>query len=312
MSIRLGLHISTSVDTAPASDRLSSSIRQIREAEAAGFDAAFVADPCHRALDPNDAMLAACATLGALATVTEQIQLGALVAGTTYRNPSLLASALTTFSAFSRGRAVLGMATGWCPPGRDRPTEHFEAQAKRFANFEQALQTIAPMIHNDMRTVSAQDRGSTDMATESLRQPPLLISACGGHNTIPLAVKHADHLNLTVGIDELPAMVGAIQRSCDEAGRDPETLETSALVSVRVVDRTRSKMLSDKTSQETLSDSVQFIADQVHSNILDIGIGGVILDVSDYAPGDLEQLSAALELTDAAWPLLWPEWQTVA
>ena len=58
------------------------------------------------------AMVAEGVTLDALAVATEKVQLGTLVTGNTYRNPTLLAKAITTLDVISQGRAVLGIGTG--------------------------------------------------------------------------------------------------------------------------------------------------------------------------------------------------------
>src|ERR1700694_1127830 len=90
-------------------------IAQAQEAEAAGFDTVFVMDHFYQLPmlgTPDQPMLEAYTTLGALATATERVQLGTLVTGNTYRNPTLMAKSITTLDVISQGRAILGIGTG--------------------------------------------------------------------------------------------------------------------------------------------------------------------------------------------------------
>ncbi len=50
---------------------------------------------------------------------------------------------------------------------------------------------------------------------------PLMIGGSGEKKTIPLAVKHFDHLNLIAGFDDLPGKVEVVRRRCEDVGRDP-------------------------------------------------------------------------------------------
>jgi alkanesulfonate monooxygenase SsuD/methylene tetrahydromethanopterin reductase-like flavin-dependent oxidoreductase (luciferase family) len=87
-------------------------IRQAQEAESAGFDTHFLQDRFYRMpfLGGIEApMLESYTALGALAAVTEKIQLGTLVNSNTFRNPTLLAKAITTLDVMSHGRAILGI-----------------------------------------------------------------------------------------------------------------------------------------------------------------------------------------------------------
>jgi alkanesulfonate monooxygenase SsuD/methylene tetrahydromethanopterin reductase-like flavin-dependent oxidoreductase (luciferase family) len=59
---------------------------------------------------------------------------------------------------------------------------------------------------------------------------PLMIGGSGEKKTIPLAVKHFDHLNVIAGFDELPRKLAVVKERCQEIGRDPATLETSMSV----------------------------------------------------------------------------------
>ena len=58
-------------------------------------------------------MLEAYTTLGYLAAKTERIELLAWVTAAIYREPGLLAKAVTTLDVLSGGRAWLGIGAGW-------------------------------------------------------------------------------------------------------------------------------------------------------------------------------------------------------
>src|SRR4051812_15530989 len=61
----------------------------------------------------EDPMLEAYTTLGYLAGVTSNVQLGVLVTGVTYRYPGLLAKIVATLDVLSGGRATLGLRAAW-------------------------------------------------------------------------------------------------------------------------------------------------------------------------------------------------------
>jgi alkanesulfonate monooxygenase SsuD/methylene tetrahydromethanopterin reductase-like flavin-dependent oxidoreductase (luciferase family) len=91
-------------------------VDQAQAAEESGFDSVWVMDhfwqlPMLGA--PELDMLEAYTTLGALAMVTEQVNLGTLVTGVTYRNPAMLAKIVTTLDVASQGRAILGIGAAW-------------------------------------------------------------------------------------------------------------------------------------------------------------------------------------------------------
>ena len=115
MSIRLGYQIPNFSYGTPVAQLFPTVVAQAREAEDAGFDAVLVMDHFYQLPgigSPDQPMLEAYSALSALATATSRVQLSALVTGNTYRNPTLLAKAVTTLDVVSGGRAVLGIGAG--------------------------------------------------------------------------------------------------------------------------------------------------------------------------------------------------------
>ena len=105
---------------------------------------------------PDQPMLEAYTALGALATATEHVQLGTLVTGNSYRNPTLLAKAITTLDVISQGRAILGIGTGWFEFEHDQLGFEFGTFTDRFNKLGEALEIILPMIKGERPTVNGK------------------------------------------------------------------------------------------------------------------------------------------------------------
>ncbi len=304
MTIRLGLQIPNFSYGTGVNELFPTVIAQAQEADAAGFDSVFVMDHFYQLPvlgSPDQPMLESYTTLGGLATATEHVQLGTLVTGNTYRNPTLLAKAITTLDVMSQGRAILGIGTGWFELEHDQLGFEFGTFTDRFNRLNEALEIILPMIKGERATFSGQYyRAQEAMAEPRFRDHiPLMIGGSGEKKTIPLAARYFDHLNVIAGFDELAAKVKVVKERCEDIGRDPATLETSMLVTVLVDENATPDLIPEEMKQRMVVGGADQVTEQIKANVLDAGIDGVIMNlptsIQGYQPGHITALGEALK-----------------
>jgi len=210
-------------------------------AEQAGFDTVFVMDHFYQLpmLGPPDwNMLEAYTLLGALAARTKRARLATLVTGNTYRNPALLGKIVTTLDVISRGRAMLGIGTGWFEEEHVGLGFRFGTLRERFERLEEALAILRPMLRGERATFS----GKHYTAKETINKPaplrpggiPLMIGGAGEKRTLRLAAQHAEESNLPCSFDEVPRKLEALERHCADVARDRKTIGVSVLFSLIV------------------------------------------------------------------------------
>jgi len=122
-----------------------------RRAEAAGFDSIWVGD--HLIYDLPDGSTRgpyeAWTTLAAIAVVTERVEIGPLVASTSFHAPAMLAKHAATVDAISQGRLIVGLGAGW----NRREFDAFGfAYDRRVSRFAEALAVIAPLLREGRTT----------------------------------------------------------------------------------------------------------------------------------------------------------------
>lgn len=303
MTIKLGLQIPNFSYGTGVAELFPTVVAQAQEAEAAGFDSVFVMDHFYQLPGlgtPDQPMLEAYTALGGLASATERVQLGTLVTGNTYRNPTLLAKAITTLDVISQGRAILGIGTGWFELEHDSLGFEFGTFTDRFNKLDEALQIIVPMIKGQRPTFSGKYyRANEAMAEPRFDHIPLMIGGSGEKKTIPLAARQFDHLNLIAGFDELPRKVQVVKERCEEIGRDPATLETSMLVVAIIDDNVTADVIPDDFKQQAVFGSADQVVEQIKTKVLDAGVDGVILSpvtsLSGYHPGGITAVGEALK-----------------
>jgi len=122
-----------------------------RRAEGAGFDSVWVGD--HLIYDLPDGSTRgpyeAWTTLAAIAAVTERVEIGPLVASTSFHAPAMIAKQAATVDAISQGRLILALGAGWNRREFDAFGFPYDRRVSRFA---EALAVIAPLLREGRTT----------------------------------------------------------------------------------------------------------------------------------------------------------------
>lgn len=166
--------------------------------------------------DPRGSSFECWTTLAAMAEVTEQARIGALVTCYGYRNPDLLADMARTVDHASGGRLILGLGSGWLD---DDYVEYGFAKpgdADRIREMETA-------IHRMRRRFGRLDPAPVGPI-------PLLIGGLGKRLTLAVTARHADMWNGWGTPDEVRELNLALDRHCEEAGRDPAEIARTVAV----------------------------------------------------------------------------------
>ncbi|MGB1682297.1 MAG: LLM class flavin-dependent oxidoreductase, partial [Acidimicrobiales bacterium] len=117
-----------------------------RTAEAAGFDSIWVGDHLLYDLPAGPrGPWEAWTTLAAIAAVTDRVEIGPLVASTSFHAPPMLAKQAATVDAASEGRLIVALGAGW----NRREYDAFGfAYDRRVSRFEEAFTIIRSLLRD--------------------------------------------------------------------------------------------------------------------------------------------------------------------
>jgi F420-dependent oxidoreductase-like protein len=207
-----------------------------RRADEAGVDRISVMDHLwqigHRG-PPELDMLEAYTALGFLAACTERAKLLTVVTAVVYREPGLLAKAVTTLDVLSGGRAMLGIGAAWNEDESRGLGLFFPPLAERYERLEEALRICLQMWSDDEGPFDGKHYhlGRTLNSPQSLTRPhpPILIGGSGERKTLPLVARYADACNL-FDSPEVAHKLDVLREHCATVGRDYDEIEKTVQV----------------------------------------------------------------------------------
>jgi probable F420-dependent oxidoreductase len=206
------------VQIQPQHTTIASYLSAVRHLESLGVDAIFNWDHFFPLSgDPAGLHYEAYTLLAASAALTTRAQLGCLVTCNSYRNPNLLADMARTIDHISNGRFILGLGSGWNLKDYTEYGYEYGTPGSRLADLEKNLPIIRARLEK--------------LNPPPVRRPlPILIGGTGERKTLRMVAQYADLWNGIGQPDELRHKNEVIDHWCAEIGRDPATIERTALL----------------------------------------------------------------------------------
>ena len=213
-----------------------------RRAEDLGFGAFFRSDHYVKMGDvdglpgPTDAWI----TLAGLARDTTTIRLGTLVTSMTFRWPGVLAISVAQVDEMSGGRVELGLGAGWFEAEHQAYGIDFRDLGQRFDRLEEQYAVVTGLWSTPVGETFAHPgphypiSDSPALPKPTQRDPrsggvPLIVGGRGPNRTPRLAARYASEFNLPFPpIGEVTPALDRVRAACDDIGRDPDELRSSA------------------------------------------------------------------------------------
>jgi F420-dependent oxidoreductase-like protein len=236
--MELGLHIADFTWPGGPGELGPQLARVARTAEAAGITRLTVMDHVWQIGPlgpPEHEMLEAYTTLGFLAANTERVLLHTLVTAVVYRQPGLVAKAVTTLDVLSGGRAGLGIGAAWNGEESAGLGLDFPPTAERFERLEEGLQICLQMWSESDKPFDGAHYhlGRTLNSPQPLSRPRphVMIGGTGERKTLRLVAKYADACNI-FGSPEAAHKLVVLQEHCGREGRDYDRIEKTTTITI--------------------------------------------------------------------------------
>ena len=283
--------------------------REVREmavtAEGIGLDSVWLGDHLLYQWEdsPSRGPWEAWTSLAAIAAATQRIELGPLVAATSFHNPAMLAKKAATLDEISGGRLILGLGAGWNEAeyrAYGFPFDH------RVSRFEEAFTII--------RTLLRDGRIDFDGAYYQLRDcellprgprphgPPLMVGS-EGDRMLSITLPHVQAWNAWFewfgnNVEGYRPLRAKVDEACRWAGRDPAEVERTLALFVAFGDAVaRSRGDLNAPQELPLPGDPAALADALRAFAAE-GVGHVQLVLDPITAESIGRLAPALTLLD--------------
>jgi len=249
--------------------------------------------------------------LAAVAGMTENLRMGHLVLGNTYRNPALVAKMAATVDQISRGRFILGIGAAWFKREHEAYGWDFPSMKERQDRFEEAVQLIRALFTSDDPVDFNGEYYRLErapLAPGCFQRPhiPILIGGTGEKRTLRTLARYGDIMNLDgwaggpMNKEFFQYKVGIVEAHCEDCSRDPADIKKTVLMPTLVSDDkaavdafVNGRDLGEGTAAGTKNFVIDRIGELIDAGAEEVMLGGIITaDVENFQQIDEEILSA--------------------
>jgi alkanesulfonate monooxygenase SsuD/methylene tetrahydromethanopterin reductase-like flavin-dependent oxidoreductase (luciferase family) len=249
--------------------------RDIRDvaltAEDSGFDSIWLGDhllyrdPGGETRGPWEAW----SLLAGLAEATRRVELGPLVAATSFHAPAMIAKKAATVDEISGGRLILGLGAGWNRAEFDAFGFPYD---RRVARFEEAFTIIRTLVREGAIDFEGRFYTNRDLELVPPARPDMkILIGSNGPRMLEITMPHADiwntwHLDYGNRADGLRGLLTWVDNACLAVGRDPGLVERTAAVYVQLSGGSgRRAGSAEKQESAPISGSHEDIAEELRA-----------------------------------------------
>jgi alkanesulfonate monooxygenase SsuD/methylene tetrahydromethanopterin reductase-like flavin-dependent oxidoreductase (luciferase family) len=237
-----------------------------RLAEECGYDSVWVGD--HLLYDLPDGSTRgpyeAWTTLAAIAAVTSRVEIGPLVASTSFHAPTMLAKQAATVDAISGGRLVVGLGAGW---NEREYTAYGFPYDRRVSRFEEALAIIVPLLREGRTTFhgSYYDLDDCVLDPRPVRPggPPIMLGS-NSPRMLGIGLPVVDSWNVWWSIyDNSVERFAEVKAEVDAAMPEGRRVEATAAVLVTLAEG-RGRLMGSEYDARVTTVTPDDLADHLH------------------------------------------------
>ncbi len=281
-----------------------------RAAEDSGLDSVWVGDHLlyRPAGAPPRGPWEAWSTLAALAAATSRVELGPLVAATSFHNPAMLAKKAATVDEISGGRLILALGAGWNEVEYRAYGFPFDRRVSRFEEAFTIIRTLLREGRVDFDGTFYQAR-DCELLPRGPRPngPPLMVGSIG-ERMLAITLPHVDSWNAWYDWfgntpEGLVPLLAKIDAAAMAAGRDPASIERTVALHVRMPGAVGRPVNDQTAAPFTPLEGPPAVLAQRLREFAAAGVAHVQLVLDPITIESIEALAPTVELLHAGLPV---------